>query len=74
MILRCTARAAGLLAGPRADLARPAESDDDWYANVLWIERLLYMRRRRRHLSDSAREGAGLPIGRSRRAHVKDGR
>ena len=39
VILRCTARAAGLLGGPRADLVRPAESDDDWYANVLWIER-----------------------------------
>lgn len=39
MILRCTARAAGLLVGSRAELARPAEHDDDWYANVLWIER-----------------------------------
>ena len=39
MILRCTARALGLLAGPRTDVARPPDSDEDWYANVLWIER-----------------------------------
>ena len=39
MILRCTVRAAGLLLGPRAELARTPASDDDWYANVLWIDR-----------------------------------
>jgi hypothetical protein len=37
--LRCTARAVGLFAGARADVARLPESEDDWYANVLWIER-----------------------------------
>jgi hypothetical protein len=39
VILRCTARAVGLLAGPRADVPHPPESEDDWYANLLWIER-----------------------------------
>jgi uncharacterized hydrophobic protein (TIGR00271 family) len=33
---------------------------------TLWIERLLYVRRRRAHLHDEAREAAGLPLGRSR--------
>ena len=35
---------------------------------TLYIQRRLYQRRRRRHLSDSSREAAGLPIGHSRRA------
>ena len=36
---------------------------------VLYVQRRLYIRRRRKHLSDAApREAAGLPIGRSRRA------
>ena len=35
---------------------------------TLWIQRLLYRRRRVRHLSDDARRAAGLPLGRSRRA------
>ena len=39
MILRCTVHAAGLLVGPRAELARLPASDDDWNANVLWIDR-----------------------------------
>ena len=34
---------------------------------TLYVQRLLYVRRRRRHLSHEAREAAGLPIGRSRR-------
>ncbi len=34
---------------------------------TLYLQRRLYMRRRRRHLHDEAREAAGLPIGRSRR-------
>jgi uncharacterized hydrophobic protein (TIGR00271 family) len=34
---------------------------------TLFIQRKLYMRRRRAHLDDSAREKAGLPLGRSRR-------
>jgi uncharacterized hydrophobic protein (TIGR00271 family) len=35
---------------------------------TLYVQRLLYIRRRRRHLFDEAREAAGLPMGRSRRA------
>jgi uncharacterized hydrophobic protein (TIGR00271 family) len=35
---------------------------------TLWIQRLLYRRRRIKHLHDDAREAAGLPVGRSRRA------
>ena len=34
---------------------------------TLFVQRLLYVRRRRRHLYDKAREAAGLPRGRSRR-------
>jgi uncharacterized hydrophobic protein (TIGR00271 family) len=34
---------------------------------TLWIQRLLYQRRRRQHLHDPARARAGLPVGRSRR-------
>ena len=35
---------------------------------TLFVQRLLYMRRRRAHLHDAAREAAGLPLGHSRRA------
>jgi uncharacterized hydrophobic protein (TIGR00271 family) len=35
---------------------------------TLYVQRLLYRRRRIRHLSDPAREKAGLPVGRSRRS------
>jgi uncharacterized hydrophobic protein (TIGR00271 family) len=35
---------------------------------TLYLQRLLYMRRRRAHLHHEAREVAGLPLGRSRRA------
>ncbi len=36
---------------------------------TLYIQRRLYIRRRRKHLHDAGpREAAGLPIGRSRRA------
>jgi uncharacterized hydrophobic protein (TIGR00271 family) len=35
---------------------------------TLWVQRLLYRRRRIKHLSDDARRAAGLPVGRSRRA------
>ena len=34
---------------------------------TLYVQRLLYVRRRRAHLHDSAREAAGLPLGRSRK-------
>jgi uncharacterized hydrophobic protein (TIGR00271 family) len=35
---------------------------------TLYVQRRLYMRRRRAHLDDEAREIAGLPLGRSRKA------
>jgi uncharacterized hydrophobic protein (TIGR00271 family) len=35
---------------------------------TLWVQRLLYRRRRIRHLSDPTRKKAGLPVGRSRRS------
>jgi uncharacterized hydrophobic protein (TIGR00271 family) len=35
---------------------------------TLYVQRLLYVRRRRRHLYAESREAAGLPMGRSRRA------
>jgi uncharacterized hydrophobic protein (TIGR00271 family) len=38
---------------------------------TLYIQRLLYVRRRHAHLSDKSREEAGLPIGQSRRARMK---
>lgn len=34
---------------------------------TLYVQRLLYLRRRRRHLYDESREAAGLPMGHSRR-------
>jgi uncharacterized hydrophobic protein (TIGR00271 family) len=37
---------------------------------TLYIQRRLYVTRRRRHLLDPAREAAGLPIGRSRRGSL----
>jgi uncharacterized hydrophobic protein (TIGR00271 family) len=36
--------------------------------STLYVQRLLYRRRRIRHLSDPAREKAGLPVGRSARS------
>jgi uncharacterized hydrophobic protein (TIGR00271 family) len=38
---------------------------------TLFIQRRLYLRRRRAHLNDQAREAAGLPLGRSRRDRRK---
>jgi uncharacterized hydrophobic protein (TIGR00271 family) len=35
---------------------------------TLYLQRLFYVRRRRAHLHDTAREAAGLPLGRSRRS------
>jgi uncharacterized hydrophobic protein (TIGR00271 family) len=40
---------------------------------TLWVQRLFYRARRRRHLFDQAREEAGLPVGRSRRTTVGAG-
>ena len=38
---------------------------------TLYIQRRLYVRRRRKHLSDSSRSRAGLPVGTSRRAKIE---
>lgn len=38
---------------------------------TLFIQRRLYVRRRRAHLHDASREAAGLPVGRSRRAGLR---
>lgn len=39
MILRCTAKILTLLGTRAAKLASPPAFDDDWYLNLLWIER-----------------------------------
>ncbi len=39
MILRCTAKALRLLGGAKLTLVDPPPADDDWYINLLWIER-----------------------------------
>ena len=39
---------------------------------TLFVQRKLYQRRRREHLHDEAREAAGLPVGRSRKAGVSE--
>lgn len=39
MILRCTAKILTLLGARPAELATPPASDDDWYLNLLWIDR-----------------------------------
>jgi hypothetical protein len=36
--------------------------------STLFLQRVLYRRRRIKHLSDPAREKAGLPLGRSARS------
>jgi uncharacterized hydrophobic protein (TIGR00271 family) len=41
---------------------------------TLFIQRRLYVRRRRQHLDDGARAHAGLPVGHSRRAEAAAGR
>lgn len=40
---------------------------------TLYVQRRLYVKRRRKHLSDPARGAAGLPVGSSRRAKVPSG-
>jgi uncharacterized hydrophobic protein (TIGR00271 family) len=40
---------------------------------TLYVQRLFYVRRRRRHLFEEAREAAGLPMGRSRREKTAHG-
>jgi hypothetical protein len=39
VILRCTAKLLVLLGTRPRTLAEPAPSDDDWYANLLWLDR-----------------------------------
>lgn len=39
VVLRCTRRVLGLLGGPAPALADPPPSDDDWYLNLLWLDR-----------------------------------
>ena len=39
VVLRCTAKALNLLCARPKDLATAEHSDEDWYANLLWLER-----------------------------------
>jgi hypothetical protein len=39
VVLRCTAKLLNLLGARDKDLAAPAPSDGDWYANLLWLDR-----------------------------------
>jgi hypothetical protein len=39
MVLRCTGRLLGLLGLRSTDLVTSEPNDDDWYANLLWIDR-----------------------------------
>ena len=39
MILRCTRRVLDLLSGRAITLTELPPSDDDWYLNLLWLER-----------------------------------
>ena len=39
VVLRCTVRALNLLGARSKDLAIVEHSDEDWYANLLWLER-----------------------------------
>src|SRR4051794_16716398 len=39
MILRCTKKMLGLLGRDRAALIETPPTEDDWYANALWVER-----------------------------------
>ena len=39
MLLRCTRRLLDLLAGRALTLTEPPPTDDDWYANLLWLDR-----------------------------------
>jgi uncharacterized hydrophobic protein (TIGR00271 family) len=40
---------------------------------TLFIQRRMYVKRRKKHLADPAREAAGLPVGRSKRSKVASG-
>ncbi len=39
VVLRCTAKVLSLLGTSTTDLVSAEPSDDDWYANVLWLDR-----------------------------------
>jgi hypothetical protein len=39
VILRCTAKAFDLLGGRRLELTESTPTDDDWYLNLLWVDR-----------------------------------
>jgi hypothetical protein len=39
MVVRCTKKMLDLLGGRNLMLSEPTRSDDDWYLNLLWIER-----------------------------------
>lgn len=39
MIVRCTRRLLDLLVGPALTLTEPPPTDEDWYANLLWLDR-----------------------------------
>ena len=39
MVLRCTGKLLALLGGRAVALSEPPASDDDWYANLLWVDR-----------------------------------
>jgi hypothetical protein len=39
VILRCTGRVLALLGGHAVTLTEPPLSDDDWYLNLLWVDR-----------------------------------
>lgn len=41
-------------------------------SGTLLLQRLLYQRRRREHLSDRSRRAAGLPLGRSKRSSKRE--
>ena len=39
MVVRCTKKMLDLLGSRNVALSQPAPSDDDWYLNLVWIER-----------------------------------
>jgi hypothetical protein len=39
VVLRCTGKLLALLGGRAVALSDPPASDDDWYANLLWVDR-----------------------------------
>ncbi len=39
MVVRCTKKMLDLLGSRNVTISEPAPSDDDWYLNLLWIER-----------------------------------